>query len=59
MYPLEINKSFCVTQKGYITAESFLDVLTDLEETLARMAIPRPVILFLDGAAPHISLAMA
>ena len=49
----------CVTQKGYITAESFLDVLRDLEETLVRKAIPRPVILFLDGAAPHISLAMA
>ena len=49
----------CVSPKGYITAELFVDVLRDIVETVEKLGIPRPIILFLDGAAPHISLAMA
>ena len=49
----------CVSPKGYVTAPLFIDILKDLVETIEKLGVPRPVILFLDGASPHISLAMA
>ena len=48
----------CVPEKGYVTSETFIDILQDLVVKLEVDNIPRPVILFLDGASPHISLAM-
>ena len=37
----------------------FVLLLKDLVSFLEKNQIPRPVILFMDGASPHISLAMA
>ena len=50
---------FSVSEKGYITRELFLDVCKDLAVHLDEKKISRPVILFLDGASPHISLKAA
>ena len=47
------------TEKGFITAKKFVLILQDLVKFLEENQIRRPVILFMDGAAPHISLAMA
>ena len=47
------------TPKGFITRETFVLILQDLVTYLEKHKIPRPIILFMDGAAPHISLAMA
>ena len=49
----------CATEKGYVTSETFLDILQDLVMKLEVDNIPRPVVVFFDGASPHISLAMA
>ena len=51
--------SFTTTHKGFVTAETFVDVLSDLVKFVEEHNIARPVILFLDGAAPHISICMA
>ena len=45
--------------KGYVTADIFVLLLQDLVSFLEKNQIPRPIILFMDGASPHISLAMA
>ena len=37
----------------------FVEILADLDKFLSSKNIKRPVILFIDGANPHISLAMA
>ena len=37
----------------------FVEILRDLDEFLSTRNIKRPVILIIDGASPHISLAMA
>ena len=47
------------TEKGFITSEKFILVLQDLVKVLEEKQVERPVILFMDGATPHISLAMA
>ena len=51
--------SLVSTEKGFITSEKFVLVLQDLVKYLEERQVQRPVILFMDGAAPHISLAMA
>ena len=47
------------TEKGFITSEKFVVLLQELVKHLEERQIERPVILFMDGASPHISLAMA
>ena len=51
--------TFSVSEKGYITRELYLEVLRDLDKYLIEKDIPRPVIIFIDGASPHISLEAA
>ena len=50
---------FSVAEKGYITRELFVKVLQDLDRYMSQHQIPRPVILFIDGASPHISIEAA
>ena len=50
---------FSVSEKGYITRELFVKVLLDLDRYLSANKIARPVIMFIDGASPHISLEAA
>ena len=50
---------FSVSEKGYITRDIFVLVCKDLDKFLTEKNIPRPVILLLDGASPHISLEAA
>ena len=47
------------TEKGFITSEKFVVLLQELVKHLEERQIERPVILFMDGASPHISHAMA
>ena len=51
--------TFSVADKGFINRDLFLQVLIDFDHYLTLNDIPRPVILFLDGASPHISLSAA
>ena len=37
----------------------FVEILRDLDAFVSNRNIKRPIILFIDGASPHISLAMA
>ena len=48
-----------VSPKGYITRDIFIEVLEDLHNFIVKNEIPTPVILFLDGAGPHISIGAA
>ena len=48
-----------MSEKGYITRSLYVEVLRDLDKYLTEKDIPRPVILFIDGANPHISLEAA
>ena len=50
---------FSTTPNGFITGETLPLILQDLVAYVEEHQIPRPIILFMDGAAPHISLAMA
>ena len=51
--------TFSVSERGFITRELFIVVLKDLDCYLTQNNIKRPVILFVDGASPHISLQAA
>ena len=42
-----------------MTADMFVDILRDMDKFLSSRNIKRVVILIIDGASPHISLAMA
>ena len=50
---------FGVTSNGYVTRESYLDILRDLDTHLEENNVTRPVILFMDGPNCHISLQAA
>ena len=50
---------FGVTPNGYVTRESYLDILRDLDTHLEENNVTRPVILFMDGPNCHISLQAA
>ena len=50
---------FGVTENGYVTRDSYLDVLKDLDSYLEKNNTKRPVILFIDGPNAHISLQAA
>ena len=45
-----------VSPKGFVTRELHLEILKDLDKYLVATKTARPVILYLDGASPHISL---
>ena len=47
------------TLQGYVMQETFILILDDLDKFLTLHSIQCPVILWLDGASPHLSLAMA
>ena len=47
------------TPNGFITGNTFLLILEDLIRHVDEHYITRPIILFMDSAGPHISLAMA
>ena len=42
-----------------MTSEVFVQILKDLDIYASSQNIKRPLILFMDGASPHISLSMA
>ena len=48
--------NFSVSPKGYINQDLYVEVLKDLDQHLTKNNIQRPVLLFIDGAKPHISL---
>ena len=50
---------FSVSDKGFMNQDLFLEVLKDLDAYLTAHNIPRPVLLIMDGASCHISLAAA
>ena len=50
---------FSVTEKGYVVQETFVTILEDLDKFLTSQDIKRPILLLIDGAAPHIGLGMA
>ena len=43
-----------VSPNGYVTRETFFEILQDLVSHLERNQVPRPVILFIDGFAGHL-----
>ena len=45
-----------VSAKGFATRELYLETLQDLDKFAETRKIQRTVILFIDGASPHISL---
>ena len=47
-----------VSPKGFVTSDLFVTILKDMDKYLSINSIQRPVILFIDGATPHISLEM-
>ena len=50
---------FSKSESGYVTRETFLEILSDLDEYLTLNNIPRPVILVIDGYSGHLGLAIA
>ena len=50
---------FSYSENGWVKAETFLDIINDLGKFIREHNIPTPVILFIDGASCHTSLAMA
>lgn len=49
----------CCAPKGYVTSDIFVNILEDLVSYLDSQHVLRPVILWIDGASPHLSLNMA
>ena len=47
---------FSVTDTGFMTRLTFLDVLMDLDNYLVRNSVQRPVVLVLDGFSGHTGL---
>ena len=45
-----------VSPKGFVTRELHIEALIDLDKFLVNNSIERPVLLFMDGASPHISI---
>ena len=50
---------FSKSASGYVTRETFLEILSDLDDYLTLNNIPRPVILVIDGYKGHLGLAIA
>ena len=48
-----------VTKKGYVTCAVFMDIIRDLDKHLTDKNVKRPVILFVDGFAGHLSPEIA
>ena len=50
---------FSKTVSGYVTRDTFLEILSDLDNFLTIKNNPRPVILVIDGYKGHLGLAIA
>ena len=50
---------FSKSESGYVNRETFLDILSDLDQHLTTNNIVRPVLLFVDGYSGHLGLAIA
>ena len=50
---------FSKSVSGYVTRETFLEILSDLDDHLTLNSVPRPVILVIDGFKGHLGLAIA
>ena len=50
---------FSYSENGWVKADTFLHIINDLGRYIKEHNIPTPVILFIDGASCHTSLAMA
>ena len=50
---------FSKSESGYVTRETFLEILSDLDDHLTLNSVPRPVILVIDGFKGHLGLAIA
>ena len=48
-----------VAPKGYITRPLFVEVLKDINTYVVEKDIPKPVVVILDGASPHLSIEAA
>ena len=46
------------SSQGFVTSEMFVEILRDLNEFVTKQSIKLPIILFIDGASPHISLTI-
>ena len=51
--------NLCCGPKGYVTGDIFIDILQDLVTFIETNNVPWPIILWIDGASPHLSLGMA
>ena len=50
---------FSYSENGWVTQEVYLDIVKDLGIYIQKQGIPTPVLLFLDGALCHLSLAIS
>ena len=50
---------FSYSENGWVKQETFLDIIKDLGEYISTKGIQKPVLLFIDRASCHLSLAMA
>ena len=50
---------FSKSESGYVTRDTFLEILSDLNQHLTTHNIVRPVLLFVDGYGGHLGLAIA
>ena len=50
---------FSYSENGWVTQEVYLDIVKDLGIFIQEQGIPTPVLLFLDGALCHLSLAIS
>ena len=48
-----------VAPKGYFTRPLFVEVLKDINTYVVEKDIPKPVVVILDGASPHLSIESA
>ena len=51
--------SFSYSENGWVTQDIYIDIVNDLGHYIREQGIPIPVLLFLDGALCHLSLAIS
>ena len=50
---------FSYTENGWVKQKTYLDIIMDIVKFIEKHSIPLPVLLFIDGASCHLSIAMA
>ena len=50
---------FSYSDNGWVKSDTFLDIINDMSEYIKKHDIQTPILLFIDGASCHVSLAMA